>query len=268
MNCVTFKAVAQDLDREGVIEETMREDALSHSESCLRCARRLHDVRALSAAFESLARADDSKNAPPWIENRVVMAFRAQAQRTVRRSRLTWTFAAAAALALTLGAGLLWHRTVAFNSTGSRRVAQGSSQPAMTYAAAGSMAAERRAQPQGVKPKPSRQAPTGHHLRHRPVEHTPAAPRPPEVLPSQEMADFLPLPFADREEPLGAGAIVRIQLSEGSLGLLGVPVSDPTSSQPVTADVMLGQDGTARAIRFVSGPVPSGLSQQLQSIAF
>jgi hypothetical protein len=266
MNCRTFKAVVQDIDCPGAVEETMREDALTHAESCLRCARRLQRTRALAAALEALARADESEQAPPSVEDQVRLAFWTKTSRRLRPSRVTWAIAAAAALAIAFGAGLLWHRTVAPGLTG--RPGQGSGLSNDRAAAIPAPAASQPDSRQAVKPKPSRRTPTSHGLHHRPVQHAPAAPRQPEVLPGQEMAGFLPLPFADREEPLGAGAVVRIQLSEASLGLLGVPVTEPASSQPVTADVVLGQDGTARAIRFVSGPLPSGLGQQLQSMAF
>ena len=266
MNCQTFKAVVQEIDRPGGVEEGMREDALAHAESCLRCARRLQSTRELAAALEALARADEPLQAPLEVEDRVRLAFKIEIRKRLRPSRVAWALAAAAALALAFGAGVLWHRLAA-PSLG-QKPGQTRGLPNEQFAAIPAPAASQPEPAQAVKPKPSRQTPNGRGLRHRPVKKTPTAPRQPEVLPDQEMAGFLPLPFADREEPLEAGEIVRIQLSETSLGLLGVPVSEPASSQPVTADVVLGQDGTARAIRFVSGPLPPGLGQQLQNIPF
>lgn len=270
MNCQTFKALVQDIDRRGGVEERMREDALTHAESCLRCARRLQSTRALAAALEALARADESQHAPPRVEDQVRLAFRAGARRRPRPSRVAWAVAAAAALALALGAGFLWHRMISPGPAQrpDQRAGQGPSQMNDRLAAIPAPAAAQPGSGQPAKPAPSRETRTGHGLRRRRVQRPPAAPRQPEVLPGEEMAGFLPLPFADREEPLETGEIVRIQLSERSLGLLGVPVGEPSSSQPVTADVVLGQDGTARAIRFVSGPLPPGLGQQLQSMAF
>lgn len=266
MNCQTFKAVVQDIDVPGGVEETMREDALTHAENCLRCARRLRNARALTVALGALARADESREAPPRVEDRVRLAFRVQSGERRRPRRFAWAMAAAA-LAISLGAGLLWRQTAAPVPAGSQTAIEESSHIKDQLAAMPQPAAPQADSQHAVKPKPSHQTRTSRRLRRRPTQQ-PAAPREPQVLPTQEMADFLPLPFADREEPLDAGAIVRIELSERSLGLLGLPVTEPVSSQPVTADVVLGQDGTARAIRFVSGPLPSGLGQQLQSIAF
>jgi hypothetical protein len=258
MNCQTFKAVVQDIDQPGGVEETMREEALAHAEGCPRCFRRLQSARALAVALDVLSRADEFRQAPPRVEERLKLAFRAEIRQRPRARRIAWALAATAALTFALGAGFLWHRIVApGGGQAPNRLptvqAQATSQP----------------QPvQTAKPKSSHPPTSGRRVLRRRPQPAPAEPREPVILPGQEMAGFLPLPFADRDEPIGAGALVRIQLSEASLGMLGVPVTDSRSSQPVTADVVLGQDGSARAIRFVSGPVPSGLGEQLQSMSF
>jgi hypothetical protein len=51
--------------------------------------------------------------------------------------------------------------------------------------------------------------------------------------------------------PLESGRIVRIEVPAAELVKLGVPLTDTTLTQPVQADLLLGQDGLARAIRFV-----------------
>ena len=68
---------------------------------------------------------------------------------------------------------------------------------------------------------------------------------------AEESEDFIPLPFADPEAPLGSGEVVRIRLTEADLSLLGLTVSEDASTRPLTADVVIGEDGVARAIRFV-----------------
>jgi hypothetical protein len=92
--------------------------------------------------------------------------------------------------------------------------------------------------------------------------------QPPKAEPVAELAEFLPLPFANDDSPLGTAEVVRIRLSASALGELGLPVSDEAAGQPVTADIVIGEDGIARAIRFISGPVPSEVVQQLQTMAF
>jgi hypothetical protein len=45
--------------------------------------------------------------------------------------------------------------------------------------------------------------------------------------------------------------LVRIELPGSALSEVGLPVDPETANEPVKADVVLGQDGLARAIRFV-----------------
>ena len=61
-------------------------------------------------------------------------------------------------------------------------------------------------------------------------------------------ADFIPTKFAS-EQPLEAVRVVRVSMPTGALAKYGVSAVD--SSGEVTADLMVGQDGMARAIRVV-----------------
>ena len=50
---------------------------------------------------------------------------------------------------------------------------------------------------------------------------------------------------------LDSGRVVRVQLPRSALARFGLPVNAERAGEPVKADVLLGEDGTARAIRFV-----------------
>jgi len=45
--------------------------------------------------------------------------------------------------------------------------------------------------------------------------------------------------------------LVRVELPGSALSEVGLPIDPETVNEPVKADVVLGQDGLARAIRFV-----------------
>jgi hypothetical protein len=45
--------------------------------------------------------------------------------------------------------------------------------------------------------------------------------------------------------------VVRVQLPVSSLQLMGVPVNEESADLSVQADLLLGQDGLARAVRLV-----------------
>jgi hypothetical protein len=69
---------------------------------------------------------------------------------------------------------------------------------------------------------------------------------------SDEVAlNFYPLPDSDELPPLESATIVRVQLPMSSLRLIGLPVSEEGAAEFVEADMLLGQDGMARGVRFV-----------------
>ena len=45
--------------------------------------------------------------------------------------------------------------------------------------------------------------------------------------------------------------VVRVQMPMASLELIGYPISQDRASEPVEAEVLLGQDGLARGVRLV-----------------
>jgi hypothetical protein len=69
---------------------------------------------------------------------------------------------------------------------------------------------------------------------------------------SAEVAvNFYRLPDADELPPMESATIVRVQLPMSSLRLIGLPVSEERAAESIQADMLLGQDGLARAVRFV-----------------
>jgi hypothetical protein len=61
---------------------------------------------------------------------------------------------------------------------------------------------------------------------------------------------FVPLPYAQSEVPLEDAIIVRVQLPPSAWGALNVP-PPPGTGTTVSADLLIGQDGVARAVRLV-----------------
>ena len=62
---------------------------------------------------------------------------------------------------------------------------------------------------------------------------------------------FVALPFARPLSPREPAQIVRVGMSRGSLMTAGFPIPAARMNDPVQADVVVGMDGTARAIRLV-----------------
>jgi len=61
---------------------------------------------------------------------------------------------------------------------------------------------------------------------------------------------FLALPYAQSDVPLEHAVVVRVNISPAEAGALGVPF-DPGAHRKISADLLIGQDGMARAVRFV-----------------
>jgi hypothetical protein len=78
-----------------------------------------------------------------------------------------------------------------------------------------------------------------------------------EALDGDDESDFLPVTFDDAAGGLDAVQVVRVRLPRSAMGSLGLVVSHDPGQGPVEADVLVGQDGLPRAIRFVSQSEPA-----------
>ena len=63
--------------------------------------------------------------------------------------------------------------------------------------------------------------------------------------------DFYPLTYEASLAPLESGRVVRVELPRSALISMGLPMSMERVGGSVRADVLLGDDGLAHAIRFV-----------------
>jgi hypothetical protein len=68
---------------------------------------------------------------------------------------------------------------------------------------------------------------------------------------TESVTDFMPLTVGAPAPPLESGQLVRVELPRSALASLGLPVNVERAHEPLKADVLLGGDGQARAIRFV-----------------
>src|SRR5262249_3547890 len=89
---------------------------------------------------------------------------------------------------------------------------------------------------------------------------TPTAPRPHRAsnrrLRSDNRADevatdFLPLTYIAGPAAADSGHVVRIKVPRSALIAMGVPMNVERAGELLKADVFVGDDGLARAIRFV-----------------
>ena len=72
-----------------------------------------------------------------------------------------------------------------------------------------------------------------------------------ESAADDEFGSFVSLPNAEEVAPNEATNLVRVELPRSSMIALGFAVEEERESETVQADVVLGADGVARAVRFL-----------------
>lgn len=179
----------------------------------------------LSAALRRLAAAGDSK-APAEVERALLDRFR---QHHRRRRDLRLIAAMAIAACLVVVALLLNTQRAADAHNSAKRVAPQPSVPAE------------------VSGKPSLAEATA--LVHpRPAQPGAAAQRAPVIA---DEDGFVALPGYDPATASGELQLVRVELPESDLRMLGAPIAGDLSDQPVTVDLIADRDGTPYAVRLV-----------------
>ena len=284
MNCKNFENVVNDLARNQMMDALSRERALEHARDCAQCAARLADEQTLTQGLRALSVQAAKVEAPAKVEAALLAAFRTpekvvafntQHALSATHARHLWKWAAAVAAALVLTffgfalKGSHWPKpspgekiagsnspakdnvtplpsekkaneeTVAVNGAGGGSVNQEvESQKSKTKYVSFSRISSRRAGRVDVANKSQKNA--------RPVDPVNNAGNSAEVA-----TDFMPLTYDAATAPLDSGHLVRVELPRTALLSMGLPMSVERQNEYVKADVLMGEDGVARAIRFV-----------------
>jgi len=184
-----------------------------HLRECSPCAALLNHQRALASGLRLVAAELRHVEAPARVESRLTAAFLGQAGLPVRRPASRW-----------------W-------------------MPVVTWAsAAAAVAALAMFLMRDRQPAPAHRTASS-SLQLAAVE----APADLDALGDSSDADneFIPLPNAARIEPNEELNLVRVEVPRSAMIALGYAVSEDRASEPVEAEVVLGADGLARAVRFV-----------------
>ena len=242
-NCLTDLRLVQALDGELPAAEAWRVQL--HLETCESCRARLDGLRSVSSrvavlhqfalpleATEQFAarlaeEESQQQSAPAW--------RRWFARPLPLRSQLAWC---GALTILILGSFILW-------TTRSRPGAV-----VRPVAVTRLPAAAATAPTAFVNATPARRV---HRQRHSarkslPREHV-VSPAP--TVAREIATPFFTLPFSDAALPLDEATMIRVELPRSALELAGLPVDEDRRNQRVRADLILGMDGLARAIRFI-----------------
>lgn len=240
MNCAQFEEILADLNRPGTLAEVLREAARVHADSCHRCAELQAEAQSLDRALRALTAQEAGLQAPARVEADLLREFRRQ--KTVgSRRKVRWQAAMGIAAAVLLAVGASLYHGIA-RSSGSGSVAQapaaGPALPLTTNSAEHSA-------PAVIHPQPSASAAPEKHVGS--VESALSS----EPRNSEDAATFIPLPYADDPAAVDEGAVVRVVLSRATLASFGLAEAPETRDDPVSADLLVSEDGTPQAIRLV-----------------
>ena len=213
MTCPEFWISVSPPTANGPMEPDGEERA--HLRQCPACAAEFARHSRLAEGLGMVAAEFRYIQAPRRVEDRLVAAFRWQSTMPPARSRRGWLAPAiwwAAAAVLMVSAGLFLWG--------------------------------------GRQPLPQ------HHARPAAVEWAestyPASLEAGENF-SADSGEFIPVPNADRfasaDEQMD---LVRVEVPRAAMIAFGIPISAENANEPIEADVLLGPDGLARAVRLVN----------------
>lgn len=201
-----------------------------------------NEERLLTALLRDVADADANAAAPEDLETRTLLCWEhmkhspsAGVTRTWRPapSRVTLAFALAAAVLLLAGASIQFRSVSAPPRTAD----------VISTAPSNGTAASLTREAVSIAPT-SAGLPVKRSARRR-------------AIPTRVTVDFVPLVPMTGDELSGSFQIVRVQMPRAALGALAGAVDTGRADDPVQADLLLGEDGMARAIRVSThGSVP------------
>ncbi len=166
-------------------------------------------------ALRALSEHDASREASPEIEARLRAQFQSRRPRGAWRRAAAWGSVAAAAM-------------VVFFVMVNRQP------PALTPVR------EIEKQPVALQPEDRPAA----------AVKTPRHPRKSAMRPQEVVTDFFPL--MDPAPTFERGQLLRVELPASAMQMVGLPVREDRLADTVQADVLVGEEGLPRAIRFVS----------------
>ena len=198
---------------------------------------RRFDDETLTSSLQLLAEEMESLNAPPEIEQKLREAFRAQtATAASHRYGRYWLVAVAAMILIVISVIALRSRTDPPKPTIAQQP-QIKEQPTIVEEPRVDQLQPKQQQIAQKRRRPApRRAPTNEVANHV----------------NREIAtDFMPFGYLNTSTLQEGGQIIRVELPRSTLMSFGLPVNMDRYHEKVKADVFIGVDGLAHAIRFV-----------------
>jgi hypothetical protein len=273
MNCQELESILSDLVRGPTKDPGLWRDAGLHLADCPACSTRMAREHTLQALLDELVSNETELNAPTRLEASLLEAFRKEkaSQPTSGHfvSRVPmgagWRWVLAVVTLAVLVVSFSWLRRPEKPEV---PVVHAPHNPVTTPPAAGLFAQRLEAPKKAVVAQSVSPVSASNQLeRKQPSRREgdkmqkirpPLRPDPPvEIvidLPgeseSEIATDFFPFMAVDSIFP-GEQQLVRVKLPRYALEVFGLPLNRERAREPIDADVLVGDDGLVRAIRFV-----------------
>ena len=211
----------------------------------------MNDEEMLTRGLRSLASEMESLKAPSTVEAKVLKAFRSR-QTVVHMSRRQssaryWLVAVAAMLLIVIGVvAFRWNSASVGVPQQAQKQEEPQKKPEIDKKASSQQFAVN-VDNQTVDPLPQRRKPRRIHA----ASYRPANAQVANHVTNEIATDFIPIGYMSAANLQDGGQIVRVQLPRSALANFGLPVNMDRYNERVKADVLLGVDGRAHAIRFV-----------------
>jgi hypothetical protein len=285
MNCKEFETLVNDLARKRMMDASLRDATCSHAKDCARCNARLAEEKQLTVGLRALAILDENQKAPANVEANLLSAFRKHAAvapaqvSPLRSSSFAWSrqprlnrWWAAAAVIFILFAIAAWRlqnagkeAKVPEHSAGQQEPKQQelpanhdknkqvlpaspAAPPHVAPSARGEKGPNKKASPRPGLTKDlnklNPQIATNASTDSRAITQAQAT-QAEITTPYMSLTQGYTLPMPE------GGQVLRVELPRSALASFGLPVYEERLNERVKADVVIGNDGIARAIRFV-----------------
>lgn len=255
MNCQDFETTFVEIARHCLTDASVLERGLKHAEACQSCAALLAEEHALSERLKALSIQAAAEPVPHGIEDAVMSAFRQHkaistgakmsSPASIRQRSL---LAAAAVLLITALSLAVWlaskqkHDPIAIYPEPKPFELPRSNE--LEDFRTASQTKEQNFALTIRDPKPVR--------RRKRILTESAYPQPaPSNSRSEFVTQFYPINQASELIPLEGGQILRVRMPRTNLAPLGIPFNQDRADETVMADVLVSNDGLARAIRLV-----------------
>lgn len=259
MNCQRFAELVNDIAREQILDVSVRSEALAHSSKCDDCALILEDEFAITVQLRNFAGSLESAGAPARVETQLLAAFGERATVSSQPPSMSrkpywpkywpkYWIAPIAAMLLIVFTLAIFRSRQSMPAVGKTNVAQAGS-PTNQVASPSVPSTSRDERPQLSVPRQRTVAARQKRNNSRPPVNQSKPIRPTS---NNEIAtDFLPVTYGGVANLADGGRMVRVQLPRLAMASFGLPVNMDRANELVKADVLVGVDGLAHAIRFV-----------------